>query len=49
MLGLLALGEDGPAKADPLLLSQVLLSLRASGFENEARSMAVEAALAAGL
>ena len=49
MLGLLAIGEDGPAEADPLLLSQVIISLRAAGFETEARSMAVEAALAAGL
>jgi hypothetical protein len=49
LLGLLALGEKGPAEADPLLLSQVLIGLRAAGFEDEARSMAVEAALAAGL
>jgi hypothetical protein len=49
MLGLLVLGEGGPAEADPLLLSQVLAGLRAAGFEGEARSMAVEAALAAGL
>ena len=49
LLALLALGEGGPAAADPLLLRQVLISLRAAGFEKEARSMAVEAALAAGL
>jgi hypothetical protein len=49
MLGLLALGEGGVAEADPLLLSQVILGLRAAGFENEARLLAVEAALAAGL
>jgi hypothetical protein len=49
MLGLLALGEGGPSEADPLLLSQVLLGFRASGFEEEARTIAVEAALAAGL
>ncbi len=49
MLALMALGEDGPAGADPLLLRQILVSLRAAGFEAEARSMAVEAALAAGL
>ncbi len=49
MLALLALGEAGPAGADPLLLRQVLVGLRAAGFEGEARSMAVEAALAAGL
>jgi len=49
MLALMALGEGGPAGADPLLLRQILVSLRAAGFEAEARSMAVEAALAAGL
>jgi len=49
MLALLALGEAGPAGADPLLLRQVLVGLRVAGFEKEARAMAVEAALAAGL
>ncbi|MFQ5764703.1 MAG: hypothetical protein ACE5GT_07235 [Rhodospirillales bacterium] len=49
LLVLLALGEEGPAGADPLLLHQVLTSLRAIGLEKEARAMAVEAALAAGL
>jgi hypothetical protein len=49
LLSLLVLGETGPAGADPLLLRQVLISLRAAGFEKEARAMAVEAALAAGL
>jgi|TARA_Y100000294_G_scaffold82690_1_gene77653 hypothetical protein len=49
LLSLLALGEAGPAGADPLLLRQVLISLRHTGFEKEARAMAVEAALAAGL
>jgi len=49
LLALLALGEKGPAGADPLVLRQVLISLGAAGFEDEARAMAVEAALAAGL
>ena len=49
LLSLLALGEGGPVGADPLLIRQVLISLRAAGFEKEARAMAVEAALAAGL
>jgi len=49
LLALLALGDDGPAGADSLVLRQVLISLRAAGFEKEARSMSVEAALAAGL
>jgi len=49
LLSLLALGDAGPAGADPLLLRQVLKSLRSAGFDHEARIMAVEAALAAGL
>ena len=49
LLTLLALGPDGPAGAEPLLLRQALISLLAAGFEDEARAMAVEAALAAGL
>jgi hypothetical protein len=49
LLSLLALGEAGPGGADPLLLRQVITSLRAAGFDKEARAMAVEAALAAGL
>ncbi|MBC8338240.1 MAG: hypothetical protein H8E39_06075 [Alphaproteobacteria bacterium] len=49
LLALLALGDDGPAGADSLVLRQVLISLRAAGFEKEARSMSVEAVLAAGL
>ncbi|MEE9316842.1 MAG: hypothetical protein V3U48_00970, partial [Rhodospirillales bacterium] len=49
LLSLIAMGEAGPAGADPLLLRQVIISLRAAGFGKEARAMAVEAALAAGL
>ena len=49
LLALLALGDDGPAGASPLLLREVVLSLRATGFEKEARALAVEAALAAGV
>lgn len=49
LLALLALGDDGPAGASPLLLREVLISLRATGFEKEARALAVEAALAAGI
>jgi len=49
MLALLALGDDGPAGASPLLLREVLLSLHATGFDKEARDLAVEAALAAGI
>ena len=49
LLSLLALGDNGPTGASPLLLHQVILSIRAAGFDKEARAMAVEAALAAGL
>jgi hypothetical protein len=49
VLSLLALGEGGPAGADPIVLRQVLSGLRAAGLETEARAMALEAALAAGL
>jgi hypothetical protein len=49
LLALLALGDDGPAGASPLLLREVLISLRATGFDKEARALAVEAALAAGI
>lgn len=49
LLALLALGADGPAGANPILLRQALFSIGAAGFANEARAMAVEAALAAGL
>ena len=49
LLSLLALGENGPTGASPFLLRQVILSIRAAGFDKEARAMAVEAALAAGL
>jgi len=49
LIVLLALGDGGPMRADPLLLRQVLLTLRRAGLASEARAMAVEAALAAGL
>ena len=49
LLSLLALGESGPGEADPVVLSRVLSSLGNIGLEAEARALAVEAALAAGL
>ncbi len=49
LLSLLALSDKGPAGASPFLLRQVILSIRAAGFDQEARAIAVEAALAAGL
>lgn len=49
LLSLIALGEDGPAGASPLLLSRVIESLMVVGLEQDARRIAVEAALAQGL
>jgi hypothetical protein len=49
VLALIALGDGGPAQADPLILEKVLGALGAIGLTNDARAMSVEAALAAGL
>ena len=49
LLALLALGEAGPARADPLVLAAVLPALSAVGLEREARALAIEAAIARGL
>ena len=49
MLSLLTLGEGGPAGANPVVLRHVLSSLRTAGLETEARALALESALAAGL
>lgn len=49
LLILLTLGEGGPSQADPLILRDVLSRLRAVGLEADARAMALEAAVAAGL
>ena len=48
LLSLLALGEAGPAGAEPTTLSVVVAALRSVGLEREARGLAVEAALAHG-
>ncbi len=49
LLSMLALGDGGPGQADPVVLHRVIKSLVAVGLETEARSLAVEAAVAAGL
>ncbi len=49
LLSLLALGDGGPAQADPIVLRRVLRALGAVGLEASARALAVEAAVAAGL
>ena len=49
LLALLTLGEAGPAEADPIVLGRVLSSLRRAGLEADARAIALEAAIAAGI
>ena len=49
LLSLVMIGEGGPAQAHPIALSSVLSALNAIGLEREARALAIEAALAAGL
>ena len=47
LMALLALGEAGPAGAHPTMLGAVVDALRRVGLEAEARSVALEAVLAA--
>ncbi|WP_316977838.1 hypothetical protein [Shumkonia mesophila] len=49
LLSLVTLGDEGPAAVDPMALRDVLSRLRAVNLEADARALAVEAALAAGL
>jgi hypothetical protein len=49
LLALLNLGEGGPGVVSPIVLSRVLRSLREVGLTNEARSLAFEAIVAAGI
>ncbi|MFP6711253.1 MAG: hypothetical protein VB913_06125 [Rhodospirillales bacterium] len=49
LLGMLALGQAGPTQVNPIVLRQVVTSLRLVGLSNEARALALEAAVAAGL
>ena len=49
LAGLLALGQSGPAQANPIVLRRVVESLREVGLADETRSLAVEAAIAAGI
>ena len=46
---LLALGDGGPAQAHPIVLRRVVSAIRAVGLEKDARAIALEAAVAAGL
>ncbi len=49
LFSLLALGENGGAGSDPLTVSTVIATLRRVGLEKEARALALEAAIGAGL
>ena len=49
MLSLITLGEGGPSQAEPIVLKKVMDSLKVVGLEQEARALALEAAVAAGL
>lgn len=49
LLSLLTLGDGGPAAAEPVLLHDVLARLKSIQREADARALAVEAVLAAGL
>ena len=49
LLSLLAIGQTGPLQANPIVLREVLISLRKIGLEKEARNLALEAAIAFGL
>ena len=49
MLALIALGEEGPAEASMLTLKAVIGALKRVGLDIEARSLSIEAAIAAGL
>jgi hypothetical protein len=49
LLVVYTLGASGPAACDPLALSRAIESLRRIGLDSEARAIAVEAAIAAGV
>jgi hypothetical protein len=49
LLSLYALGPEGPAGCNPLALSRVIMGLRQIGYDSEARAIAIEAAVAAGV
>lgn len=48
LLALLAVGEAGPGRADPITLRAVLAALGQVGLESEARALALEAAIEGG-
>ena len=49
LLSLVIMGNGGPASAEPMVLHRLLTALRAVGLEKEAREIALEAVVSAGL
>lgn len=49
LLALVSLGDGFPAEVDPTAVYRIVASLRLVGFDDEARAIALEAALAAGV
>jgi hypothetical protein len=49
LLALLSLGDGGPAEASPIVLNAVISGLRFVALDAEARALAIEAAVAAGV
>lgn len=49
LLALVIMGDGGPARAEPIVLHRLLKGLRTVGLEAEAREMALEAVVSAGL
>ncbi len=49
LFALIALGENGPSNVSPIVLSHVILAMIRIGMEDEARQIAVEAAIIQGL
>ena len=49
LLALVSLGEPGPARSEPTTLYRVLSSLRLVGLDEDARALAIEAAIAGDL
>jgi hypothetical protein len=48
-LAMIMMGNDGPSMAGPLVMGHVVRVLTLNGFEDDARALSVEAALAIGL
>ena len=49
LLALLTMGEYGPAATDPAVLSDLLVALVGVGLQADARALAIEAMIEAGL